>query len=260
MPFVATGASEVHYEIDGHGPGLTLVHGTGGDADKVFGHVVDHFAGHRTVVRPNLGGSGKTSDDGGPLTVELIAEQVTAAIRTATDGPVDLLGFSLGAAAAVGVAAEHPELVRKLILVAGWAHTTGPRDHFYFQTWRNLLDVDREMFKRFSTLTGFGPAAVDRFGHAGLAASLADDWPPAGIARQLDLGLALDLRPLLPRIQAPTLVIGLGRDNMVPIESSRDLHAAIANSRLVEIADEGHMDWFADPTAVLRAVDEFLDR
>ncbi|MEL3951731.1 MULTISPECIES: alpha/beta fold hydrolase [Streptomyces] len=259
MPYVATRRTQVHYEVDGQGPGLVLVHGTGGDAEKVFGNVVGDFSRDRTVVRPNFSGSGETADDGSDLTVELIADQVVAATRDAVPGPVDLLGFSLGAVAAAAAAATEPGLVRRLVLVGGWAHSTGPRDGFYFETWRKLLDTDRELFKRFSALTGFSAAALDRFGHEGLAQSLADAWPPPGIGRQIDLGARVDIRDLLPRITAPTLVVGLGGDNMIPMEGSRQLAAAIPGARLVELDGEGHMDWFADPTGLVELTRDFLD-
>ncbi|MBL1076766.1 alpha/beta hydrolase [Nocardia sp. 2] len=258
MPHTSTRGTRVHYEADGQGPGLVLVHGTGGDAEKVFGNVFGHFTDSRTVVRPNVSGSGATTDDGSDLTVDLIADQVVAATEAAVDGPVDLLGFSLGAVAAAAVAATRPDLVRSLILVGGWAHSTGPRDQYYFRTWATLLDTDRELFKRFSALTGFSAAALDRFGHEGLAYSLADEWPPAGIGRQIDLGRRVDLRPLLPKITAPTLVIGFADDAMIPIEGSRDLHAAIAGSRLVEVPGEGHMDWFADPSGLIELTRDFI--
>lgn len=259
MPFATTGTTRVHYEADGRGPGLALVHGTGGDAEKVFGNVVEHFSDTRTVIRPNFSGSGLTEDDGAGLTVELIAEQIAAAIDEASDGPVDLLGFSLGAVGAAAVAATRPELVRRLLLVGGWAHSTGPRDRFYFDTWRTLLDGDRELLKRFSALTGFSAAALDRFGHEGLAQWLADPWPPAGIGRQIDLCGLVDIRPLLPAISAPTLVIGFAEDAMVPVEGSRQLHSGIRGSRLVEVPGQGHMDWFADPTGLVRLTRDFID-
>ncbi|MFG3258652.1 alpha/beta fold hydrolase [Streptomyces sp. NPDC048172] len=262
MPFTAARNTRVHYELDGQGPGLALVHGAGGDAEKVFGGVVDHFTDTRTVIRPNFSGSGLTEDDGTELTVDLIAEQITAAIRDGadgSDGPVDLLGFSLGAVGAAAVAAAHPELVRRLILVGGWAHSTGPRDRFYFETWRRMLETDRESLKRFSALTGFSAAALDRFGHEGLAHSLADAWPPEGIARQIEVCGQVDIRPLLPAITAPTLVVGLAEDAMIPVEGSRQLHKAISGSELVELPGEGHMDWFADPTRIIALTREFLD-
>lgn len=258
MPFVSAARDSVHYEVDGAGPGLVLVHGVGGDAEKVFGGVVDDLAADRTVVRPNLSGSGATRDDGGELTVDRLVHQVAAAAEAGAEGPVDVLGFSLGAVVAAATAATHPHLVRRLVLVGGWTNSTGPRDRFYFQTWQALLDADRELFKRFATVTGFSPATIDGFGHDGLAASLADEWPPAGIGRQIDLGLRVDIRPRLPAITAPTLVIGLSQDNMVPVAGSRELAAAIPGSRLLEI-DGGHMDWFVRPGEIVKHTREFLD-
>lgn len=258
MPFVPVRHTFVQYEVDGSGPGLVLVHGTGGDAERVFGGVVGHFTDAYTVVRPNLSGSGQTRDDGGELTVELLAAQVAAATQDAVAGPADLLGFSLGAVAAAAVAATRPELVRRLVLVGGWAHTTGPRDRFYFQTWRRLLDTDRELFKRFTALTGYSAAALDAFSHQGLAQYLDDPWPPEGIGRQIDLGLRVDIRDLLPRITAPTLVVAFTGDAMIPPAGSRQLHAAIASSRLAEVDGQGHMDWFAEPAGLVSLTREFL--
>ncbi|MFC4912904.1 alpha/beta fold hydrolase [Actinomadura gamaensis] len=257
MPFVSAPPSTVHYEVDGDGPGLVLVHGVGGDADRAFGNFVGHFSGDRTVVRPNLSGSGQTADHGGELTVDLLVGQVTAAARAAVDGRVDLFGFSMGAAIAAATAATHPELVRRLVLVGGVADTTGPRARFNFEFWRDLAATDFGLFKRFGTLQGFSAATLDGFGHEGLAKSLEDEWPP-GVARQIDLASRIDIRDLLPRIQAPTLVIGLGCDQMAPVEQSRVLHTGIAGSRLVELDGDGHMDWFVRPDEVAGLTRKFI--
>ncbi|THV37090.1 alpha/beta fold hydrolase [Glycomyces buryatensis] len=259
MPFTATSDARVHYLLDGTGgPAVALVHGVGGDAEKVFGNVVGHFAATRTVIRPNLSGSGETTDSGGQLSIEELADQVAAAIEDGADGPVDLLGFSLGAVVSAVVAATRPELVRRLILLAGWTDSSTPRNKYYFDTWRRLLDLDREALKRFSALTGFSPTTLDLFGHEGLAASLADEWPPPSISRQIDAGAQVDILDHLPNITAPTMVVGLGRDNMIPVEGSHRLTEAIQGSQYIELPDDGHMDWFVDPSAVIKIADEFF--
>ncbi|MGP4029265.1 alpha/beta fold hydrolase [Actinomadura sp. 3N407] len=257
MPFTAVGPDKVHYEIDGEGPGLVLVHGAGGDAAKVFGGAVPHFADSRTVIRPNLSGSGQTTDDGGPLSIERLAGQVVAAAKSAADGPVDLLGFSMGACVAAAVAATNPELVHRLILMGGTTHTTDPRDRFNFAFWQDLLTADFALFERFALLQGFSPAMLDTFGHDGLAASLGAEWPP-GLRRQVALATGLDIRDLLPMIQAPTLVIGFGGDQMLPIKNARELHEAIPGSDFVEIPDWGHMDFLVRPDLIVPQVHRFL--
>src|SRR5689334_15780042 len=98
MPTVTVGNAQVHYDRTGEGPALVLVHGTGsGRADLLWGDVTARFADRFTVIVPALSGNDLTSDDGAPLTVEGLAEQVIAVIEDAGTGPVALLGFSMGA-------------------------------------------------------------------------------------------------------------------------------------------------------------------
>ncbi|MFI9082273.1 alpha/beta fold hydrolase [Streptomyces sioyaensis] len=260
MPFISVRSAEVEYAVAGEGPGLMLVHGTGGNADSLFSAFVPYFASDRTVIRPNFSGSGRTTDGGDTLTMEMVVEQLAAVARESVDGPVDLLGFSLGAAVATAFAATHPELVRRLILVGGWVHSAGARDQFYFSTLAKLFSGDRDLFKRFSQLTAYSPAAVESVGPDGLVDYLRQDqWPPEGMGRQIDLCARVDNRALLADVLAPTLVIGLAEDQMVPLDGSRQLHAGIAGSKLIELPGQGHMDWVATPTHIMELTRTFID-
>ncbi|MFE5857043.1 alpha/beta fold hydrolase [Streptomyces sp. NPDC056500] len=259
MPYADHPDGSIHYEVEGSGPGLVLVHGVGGSADGAFGTVVKALARDRTVVRPNLSGSGETTDGGGPLTLDRLAEQTVRAIDDSVGGPVDLLGFSLGGAVAATVAANRPDLVNRLVLAGSWAYPD-PRHQFYFETWARLLTTDLDLFRRFTTLTGFSPAAVNSWGHEGLNASLDNHaWPEPGISRQIEVALRSDIREILPKITAPTSVIGFALDEMVPIEGSRQLHSGIPGSTLTEIEGQGHMDWIGNPDQMIELIRKILD-
>jgi pimeloyl-ACP methyl ester carboxylesterase len=84
----------------GDGPGLLLVHGSSIDAATNFGGMVKRFAERRTVITPDYAGSGKTAVRPGELTLDLLVDQVLAAAQHAAAGPVDVVGFSLGAVVA----------------------------------------------------------------------------------------------------------------------------------------------------------------
>ena len=73
MVTVKVEKSVMEYLVDGTGPGLVLVHGTGGSAEANWGHLVGRFSKHWTVIRPNYSGSGNTTDAGGSLSVEQLA-------------------------------------------------------------------------------------------------------------------------------------------------------------------------------------------
>jgi pimeloyl-ACP methyl ester carboxylesterase len=258
MPTVSVGTADVHYLVDGSGPGLVLVHGTAFGAEGTWGHLVDQFTEHRTVVRPNFAGSDETTDDGGDLTIEALAEQVAAAAEAAAEGPVDLVGFSLGAVVAAAVAARRPDLVRRLVLVAGW---TGPDDEYMrnvMTVWRRMAD-DVEAFGRFGTLTAFSRSFLNMIGSAEVDKIAMGNKPTPGALRQIEFNLRVDIRELLPKIQAETLVIGCTLDATVPVDNARDLHAAIEGSGYAEI-ESGHVVLFEQPAEFVKLVKDFIDK
>jgi pimeloyl-ACP methyl ester carboxylesterase len=259
MPAIPVANASVHYSVSGHGPGLLLVHAIQGSAETNWGQLRTQFDDRFTVITPDYSGSGQTTDDGGRLTTELLAEQIAAVARKAADQPVDLLGYSLGAAVAATTAATHPELVRRMVLVAGFAQADTAYHRLNFELWRDLERIDFRLVYRLWLLTGLSPAFIDRVGYDRVTQILAAGSPVPGLDRQIDLGLRLDIRELLPEITAPTLVIGLTRDQMVPIEASRRLHAAIPGSRYAEI-DSGHLVLRERPEELVSLVRDFLGR
>ncbi|MEU4075891.1 alpha/beta hydrolase [Streptomyces venezuelae] len=261
MATVTVGTARVRYDVEGagSGPALLLVHGTGsGGAVVNWGQTVPRFTAGRTVITLDLSGADRTVDDGGPLTVEALAAQVIAVIEDAGTGPVDLLGFSMGSPVSAAVAALRPDLVRRLVLVAGWAYTEG--DEYLrnlFTLWQRLGEVDPAGFGRIVTMTGFSRGFLNSIGREGVEALVPNMPPTPGTLRHVALDLSVDIRALLPRITAPTLVVGCGQDATVPVENSRELHAAVVGSSYAEI-DAGHVVFFEKEDEFVGTVTGFL--
>lgn len=250
--------ARVHYERTGSGPVLVLVHGTGsGGAAVNWGQTLPRFTAGHTVITPDLSGTDRTTDDGGPLTVEGLAAQVIAVIEDADAGPVDLLGFSMGAPVSAAVAALRPDLVRRLILVAGWAHTEG--DEYLrnlFTLWKRIGVSDPASFGRSVTMTGFSRGFLTAIGREQVELLIPNLPATPGTLRHVDLDTRVDIRDLLPLVRAETLVIGAAQDLTVPVENSRALHAAIAHSTYAEI-DAGHVAFFEKEDEFVKLVEEF---
>ncbi|WP_067472587.1 alpha/beta fold hydrolase [Actinomadura hibisca] len=257
MPSVTVADASVHYEVEGAGPPLVLVHGTQGSAETHWGHLVESFSADRTVIRPDCSGSGKTTDGGGALTVETLAAQLAAVSRAAADGPVDMVGFSLGAVAAAATAALHPGLVRRLVLVAGWTHTGAARQRLMFELWRDLARTDFRLFYRLAVLSGFSPRFLETLGAEGVEQIVAAGEPEPGLERQIELDLRVDIRPLLPKVTCETLVVELGHDQMVPGWGPTALHEGIGGSRYTSL-DSGHLVLFERPGELVDTVRGFL--
>src|SRR5207249_8567475 len=82
---------------------------------------------------------------------------------------------------------------------------------------------------------------------------------PAVLASALELLLRVDLRPALPRMAVPTLVIGGDRDTLVPLEATRQLAAALPNATYVTIAGAAHAPFLSHRAAFVDAVAPFID-
>jgi pimeloyl-ACP methyl ester carboxylesterase len=260
MNKVEVAGATVSYRVDGDGPALVLVSGTGGNLHSNWDHLVPALTPQRKVVRVDYSGAGDTEDDGRALSVEMLAEQIVAAAKVAGATPFDLVGYSLGAAVSIQIAAAYPELVRSVVLLAGFASAQDTRLQLQSDLWNDLIRLHPRLFARMILLTGFRPDFL---------ASLQDDeinaWIDAicsvnrwdGIVRQIELDGTLDVRPLLPRIRQPTLVIGCSHDHMVPPSHSRALAAAIPGARYAEL-DSGHLAPFERAEEFVRMVLGFI--
>jgi 3-oxoadipate enol-lactonase len=139
--FVNVGSARVAYRVLGMGPAVLLVNGTGG-GDGHWGDLIERLARSGPVVTLDYSGVGDTTDDGAPLDLPTLARQVAAVAEAVGAVHVDLVSHSLGAAVATVLAAERPELVRTLTLVAGCLTTDEPRLKLTFELWRRLLFED----------------------------------------------------------------------------------------------------------------------
>ena len=79
-----------------------------------------------------------------------------------------------------------------------------------------------------------------------------------GAARDLILMNAnIDVRPVLPSIRVPTLVIHRAGDSDARIEEGRFIAGRIPGARFVELAGRDHLPW-VDPDQIVDEVEEFL--
>ena len=123
--FASVNGLNLYYEIHGAGEPLILLHG-GVGAIQMFGEVLPSLAQNRQVVAVDLQAHGRTADIDRELRFELMANDVAALIKHLGIAKADVMGYSLGGGVALRTAIQHPEVVRKLVLVstpfkrAGW--------------------------------------------------------------------------------------------------------------------------------------------
>ena len=124
--YASVNGLQLYYEIHGAGEPLILLHG-GLGAIQMFGEVLPSLAQNRRVVAVDLQAHGRTADIDRPLSFELMAGDIVALIKHLGIEEADVMGYSLGGGVALRTAIQHPEVVRKLVLVS----TPFKRDGWY---------------------------------------------------------------------------------------------------------------------------------
>lgn len=115
--FASINGLRMYYEIHGRGKPLILLHGGAGGAE-MFSGALPSLSKNRRVVAPELQAHAHTADIDRPLRYELLADDVAALSEHLKLGRADVLGYSLGGGVALRMALQHPESVRKLVVVS----------------------------------------------------------------------------------------------------------------------------------------------
>jgi pimeloyl-ACP methyl ester carboxylesterase len=108
---------DYYYELHGKGEPLLLLHGGLGSID-MFRPALPALAEHREVIAVDLQGHGRTPLGDRPFRLESIGDDMAALVKRLGHERVDVLGYSLGGGVALRVAIQHPENVRRLVVVS----------------------------------------------------------------------------------------------------------------------------------------------
>jgi len=189
------------------------------------------------------------------------ASRVLSAAAVTSESPFDLVGYSLGAGVAAFIAAEHPEVVRSLVLISGFAYGGDVWMKLQFNLWLDLLRTDRIALTRLPLLTGLSRDFVSNMDEDMMAAAIhafatSSDWE--SIQRAIRLDLNVDLRDHIRRIAAPTLLITAKHDRIVPGFYSQQLARLAVGVQRAEI-DSGHLSFLEQPAPLATTISSFVD-
>ncbi len=171
-----------------------------------------------------------------------MADDYAAMIREEFGGPVDVLGISTGGSIVQHFAADHPDLVRRLIIHSSAYRLSEPAKALQMEVGR--LAGQRRWREAWATLLRFtlqparfaGPLA----GFAALIMSLDTPKDPADLVITIAAEDRFNFRDRLAEITAPTLVAAGERDPFYTPALFRETAAGIPNAQLILYAGMGH--------------------
>jgi pimeloyl-ACP methyl ester carboxylesterase len=174
----------------------------------------------------------------------------------------DVLGTSFGSTITLRALARNPERFRRAVLQGGFAHRPlQPYERWpatlarYWTVRMNQLPFRRKLMEPID-LPQFVNCPPEV--HAFLVECSGKTPVQAAASRALTIS-QLDLRPQLPSIPHPLLMIGGDRDAVIPRASEADVERGVANARRVEFTPCGHYPQYTMPVPYAEAVAEFLE-
>lgn len=257
MTIEVRGAS-VHYEQQGQGPELLLLHGWGCDT-SIWAPIARDLAGARHITVIDFPGHGKSSEPPAPWDVTDYAEMTAALIEKLDISGCDLIAHSFGGRVAILLAATRPELVRRLVLTgcAGLRARGGGKPSGKARLYKVLRGLSDSAAAR----AVLGEANVEklrdalrrRFGSADYRA-LKTDRMRATFNRIIQQ----DLEPHLKDIAASTILVYGELDTATPVWMGQQMEREIPDAGLIVMPGATHYAFLERYGEFLAIVKSFL--
>ena len=283
--------SPLYTEISGSGPTLVLLHGWGLNL-RVWDGLAAALRDRFRIIAVDLPGHGRSAWLPERSSLEEQAAQVRETIAEIAS-EYSLLGWSLGGQLALRLAAARRPLlaatVHRLVLIAAtprllagpdWPHGAPPERLTmqaaglrtdYRRTVSDFLELQvrgsaggAEALERLrAVLFTHGNRAPSTGAHASethASESECPGEPPflAALTRGLELLRETDLRPLLPDVTLPTLVIAGQYDRVTLPAASRALADSLPDARYVEIRRAAHAPFLSHLPQLGALISDFL--
>lgn len=231
--FVTANGIQIYYEEFGKGDTVLLLHGNS-QSTKAFEKQIPELSKYFHVIAMDSRGQGHSSEDGKPMSYELMAEDVHSLLDQLKLAKIHVLGWSDGGITGLILAMKHPDRVKKLAVMGA-----------------NLFNDTTSIVVEFNDMIRKEKARL-----------VALNQPENQFEiRMIDLMLnEPNIKPdALKAIQCPTLVMA-GSKDIIKEEHTRLIACKIDKAQLVIFRNGTHFEPTEHPKRFNRTVVEFLGR
>lgn len=252
----------IAYQTMGDGPvDLIMVPG-------VVSHIefLHEFAGYSAFLRRlsnfarvitfDKRGQGLSDRLSGAPSFEQRMDDVRAVMDAVGSSRAALMGFSEGCAMSAMFAASYPERVSHLICFGGFARYV---DLFAGRDFEQAISARMKIWGTGDFINTAAPSlAADQAAVAQFAKFERLSTSPGALKALQHVNSQIDVRPILPTVRVPTLVLHRATDAQVPVKWGRDLASQIPGAKYIEYADGDHAYFIGDVEALHGDLEEFI--
>jgi pimeloyl-ACP methyl ester carboxylesterase len=266
--YAKSGDLNIAYQVVGAGP-LDLIYVPGWISnvelnweEPAHAHVLERLASFSRLILFDKRGTGLSDPVGldAMPTLEERMDDVRAVLDAVECRQAALFGFSEGGLMSVLFAATYPERITVLVLYGVFAKRVWSPDYPWApkpdDRERELTELERNWSERMD-LDQLAPSEDDAFKDR-LATYFRRSASPGAAVALMRMNTQLDVREVLPSIQAPTLVIHRTDDRDVKVEEGRWIAGRIPGAKFVELPGDTHTLWAGDTDEVVDEIEEFL--
>ena len=271
--YARSGDLNIAYQVVGDGPrDLVYVPGWVSNIelmweDPAMAHFLERLTAFSRLILFDKRGTGlsdRVSNEALPTLEERI-DDVRAVMDAVGSERAALFGHSEGGNMCVLFAATHPDRTTALITLGSFARRRDPDEDY---PWAPTAEAREEAIEDVERNWGrLRPEDVEyyapsRVGDAQFVRHLEQymrrSASPGAAAALLRMNSYIDVREVLPTIQAPTLLLHRTGDRDVHIDESRYLARRIPGAKFVELAGNDHWISAGDVDAIADEIEEFL--
>ncbi len=248
-PFIEIGGQRARFVDLGEGPAVVVLHGWGGRIESMT-PVLDCLAPFFRVLSFDLPGFGDSPAPTGAWGTADYASFLRDALAELGVKRAHFVGHSYGAKTSLYLAATDPGLVNKLVLQGSSGLRTPPDLR---------ARVKRRVSKTARMVGRVGGAPGRRVRDAIYRRIQSDDYRDAGAMRPTLVKVVNeDLRDLLPRVQASTLLVWGDEDDAAPLHHGQMMEKLIPDAGLVVFEGAGHFAYLDQPDRFCTIVRHFF--
>jgi class 3 adenylate cyclase len=267
--YTRVGSAHVAYQVVGQGEPVLLMLGLSTHVEAMWeepslARYLMRLASFSTLIAFDKRGAGLSDALGDAATLETHVDDAVAVLDALGLDEVTVVAANEASLIALPLAATFPHRVRRLAIINGTAKFMWSEDYPIGIEW----NVGRDFVKEETDSYSDRPSSIPLTAPSKVGDPAFEAWAkrfqrlassPGSYERTARLVGSTDVRPALPIIRCPVLVLHRRGDRFTPIDHGEYLADHLSDARLVELEGRDHLPWVGpDTDRMLEEIERFV--